>query len=261
MADAVDANASGHGPTIDRAGSHKVQGVADTVQGSDRRDVRAYRSKWLCGQRARGQRMSDSMTRVRQPIVKVITTAMLACLLAATPAVGRRPPGRGGHAAPARPARPRSSATPPPDPTTAAWQSTLASEGVAYTAGHGLGVYGSETVTLPALTSGSSGQLQRRGHRRRPGRVRRRAAATPCSPTSPPSASARSTATAYPSPALGQTAVTGASQTLDNTTAHSPRPAWPGCPASRGPIPFAAGTFGTPATAGGRRRPFTPVDR
>jgi hypothetical protein len=41
------------------------------------------------------------------------------------------------------------------DPTTAAWQSALTQEGVAYTEVTATGTYGSETVTLPALTTGS----------------------------------------------------------------------------------------------------------
>ena len=42
----------------------------------------------------------------------------------------------------------------PSDPTTAAWQSALTSEGVAYTEVTAAGAYGAETVTLPALTTG-----------------------------------------------------------------------------------------------------------
>jgi hypothetical protein len=43
------------------------------------------------------------------------------------------------------------------DPTTVAWATTLQSEGVPYTEVDGAGALGSETVTLPALTSGSTG--------------------------------------------------------------------------------------------------------
>src|ERR1035441_6848938 len=45
------------------------------------------------------------------------------------------------------------------DPTTAAWQSALSSEGVAYTSVTASGSYGAETVTLPALTTGSVGNF------------------------------------------------------------------------------------------------------
>src|ERR1700730_755140 len=40
-----------------------------------------------------------------------------------------------------------------PDPTTAAWQTALASEGVPYTLAVTSGVPGAETVTLPPLTA------------------------------------------------------------------------------------------------------------
>jgi hypothetical protein len=43
------------------------------------------------------------------------------------------------------------------DPTTAAWQSALASEGVSFTEVTAAGAVGSETVTLPALTTGANG--------------------------------------------------------------------------------------------------------
>src|SRR5664280_491779 len=45
------------------------------------------------------------------------------------------------------------------DPTTAAWQSALSSEGVAYTSVTATGASGSETVVLPALTTGSVGNF------------------------------------------------------------------------------------------------------
>ena len=45
------------------------------------------------------------------------------------------------------------------DPTTAAWQSALSQEGVAYTEVTATGTYGAETVTLPALTTGSVGNF------------------------------------------------------------------------------------------------------
>ena len=47
----------------------------------------------------------------------------------------------------------------PSDPTTAAWQSALNSEGVAYTMVTATGDYGVETVTLPALTTGGVGNF------------------------------------------------------------------------------------------------------
>ena len=45
------------------------------------------------------------------------------------------------------------------DPTTAAWESALTDEGVAYTEVTATGTYGAETVTLPALTTGTVGNF------------------------------------------------------------------------------------------------------
>src|SRR5664280_1383621 len=45
------------------------------------------------------------------------------------------------------------------EPTTAAWQSALSSEGVSYTLATATGAYGAETVTLPSLTTGSVGNF------------------------------------------------------------------------------------------------------
>ena len=196
------------------------------------------------------------MTRVRQPIVKVITTAVMASLLLATLlSVG---------------ARPAAAASPPQldlrvlligdtatqGTTTAAWESSLSSDGVAYTLVTASGSYSAETVTLPSLTSGSTGNFN--------GVVIADAPAG----FAPGQLNALSTyesqfgvrqidGSAYPSPALGQTAVSGASQTLDNTTASLTAAGLAGLPGLKGIVPFAAGTFGTPATADAGA-PFTP---
>ncbi len=45
------------------------------------------------------------------------------------------------------------------DPTTAAWPAALASEGVPYTEADATGGLGSETVTLPTLSSGTTGNF------------------------------------------------------------------------------------------------------
>ena len=196
------------------------------------------------------------MTRFRQPITKVITTTVMACLLAATLlSVGTRP---------------AAAASPPQldlrillvadaatqGSTSAAWQSTLSNDGVAYTLVNASGPYGSETVSLPSLSSGSTGNFN--------GVVI----------TDAPAGFAAGQlnalygyesqfgvrqidGSAYPSPALGQTAVAGASQTLDNTTASLTVAGLAGLPALKGTLPFAAGTFGTPATAE-TGSPFTP---
>ena len=59
------------------------------------------------------------------------------------------------------------------DPTTAAWAAALTSEGVPFTEVDATGTAGSEAVALPALTTGTTGQLQRRGVRRLAGEPRR----------------------------------------------------------------------------------------
>jgi len=140
------------------------------------------------------------------------------------------------------------------DPTTAAWQSALSSEGVNYTSVTAAGAYGSETVTLPALTTGATANFN--------GVVF----------ADSPSAFAAGQLTAldsfestfrvrqidgysYPSPALGQTDVTGAA--LDGTTAQLTAAGLAGLPALKGPVPFDTGTYGYPATADAGA-PFTP---
>ena len=80
------------------------------------------------------------------------------------------------------------------DPTTAAWQSALSQEGVPYTLATAAGTYGAETVTLPALTTGSTGNFNGVVIADSPfgfatGQL------TALDTTSPPSVSARSTAT------------------------------------------------------------------
>jgi hypothetical protein len=189
--------------------------------------------------------------------VKVITTAVMASLLTATLlSVGVRPAA--------------AAATPPQlalrvlligdtatqTGTTAAWQSTLSSDGVAYTTVMASGGYGAETVTLPALSSGSVGNFN--------GVVIADAPAGFAPGQLNALFSYESTfgvrqidGAAYPSPALGQTAVAGASQTLDNTTASLTAAGLAGLPGLKGIVPFAAGTFGTPATADAGA-PFTP---
>ncbi len=196
------------------------------------------------------------MTRVRKSIVNVVTAAVTVCLLAATLlAAGARPAG---------------AATPPQldlrvlvigdsatqDSTTAAWQSTLSADGVAYTLVTATGGYGSETVNLPALSSGSTGNFN--------GVVIADAPAGFAAGQLNALFSYESQfgvrqidGAAFPSPALGQTYVSGANQTLDNTTATLTTAGLAGLPALKGTLAFAAGTFGTPATADAGA-PFTP---
>src|SRR5664280_2717218 len=145
------------------------------------------------------------------------------------------------------------------DPTTAAWQSALSSEGVAYTSVTASGGYGAETVSLPALTTGSvgnfngvvladspagfaAGQLSALDTYESTYRVRQIDGYT------------------YPIPAQGITAVTSASTTLDNTTATLTAAGLAGLPGLKGTVPFDAGTYGVPASvvAGTIGAAFTP---
>src|SRR5664280_2742748 len=146
------------------------------------------------------------------------------------------------------------------DPTTAAWQSALSSEGVAYTVATAAGTtYGTETVALPALTTGSvgnfngvvfadspaafaAGQLSALDTYESTYRVRQIDGYT------------------YPIPAQGITAVTGAGTTLDNTTATLTAAGLAGLPGLKGTVPFDTGTYGVPASvvAGTIGAAFTP---
>ncbi len=108
------------------------------------------------------------------------------------------------------------------DPTTAAWSSALTDEGVAFTQATATGTYGAETVTLPALTTGSVGNFD--------------AVVIADSPAGFASGQLTSLFSyestyqvrqidgyTYPIPAIGETAVADASTTLDNTNGHPDR--------------------------------------
>ncbi len=140
------------------------------------------------------------------------------------------------------------------DPTTAAWQATLTNEGVPFTLATATGAYGSETVTLPTLSSGTTGNFD--------GVVI----------ADTPSAFAAGQLTAldtyeagfavrqvdgygYPSPTLGVADAT--SGALDGTTATLTAAGLAELPALKGPVPFATGTYGYPATVNAGA-PFTP---
>ncbi|MFI9383574.1 putative Ig domain-containing protein [Kutzneria sp. NPDC052558] len=140
------------------------------------------------------------------------------------------------------------------DPTTAAWQSALSGEGVAYTTATVSGAAGSQTVSLPALSTGAEGHFN--------------GVVIADSPTNF-AAGALDTlydyeaafgvrqvdGYMYPSPALGVTA--GPGGTLDNTTAQLTAAGRDQLPELKGPVPMDAGTYGYPATAVAGA-PFTP---
>ena len=141
------------------------------------------------------------------------------------------------------------------DPTTAAWQASLSSEGVPYTLATASGALGSETVTLPALSSGGIGNFN--------------GVVIADSPDflAPGQLSALDTYEStygvrqvdgymFPDPALGLTEVAGGA--LDNTTAQLTTTGISTFPELKGPIPIDSGTFGYTATpvAGA---PLTPL--
>ena len=140
------------------------------------------------------------------------------------------------------------------DPTTAAWQSALTSEGVPYTLVTAGGSAPNETVNLPALSSGGTGNFN--------GVV---IADSPADYASGQLAALDSYESSFgvrqvdgymfPSPALGVTDVTGGA--LDGTTATLTQAGLAAFGELKGPVPFDAGTFGYGATVNAGA-PYTP---
>jgi hypothetical protein len=142
----------------------------------------------------------------------------------------------------------------PSDVTTAAWQAALTSEGVPFTLVTASGTAPDETVTLPALSSGSTGNYN--------GVV---IADSPAD-YSAGSLSALDTYESsfgvrqvdgymFPSPSLGVTEVTGGA--LDGTTGRLTAAGLAAFPELKGPVPFDAGTFGYGAKVNDGA-PYTP---
>jgi hypothetical protein len=140
------------------------------------------------------------------------------------------------------------------DPTTAAWQSALTSEGVAFTEVTASGAYGAETVTLPALSTGTAGNFN--------GVV---IADSPFGFAAGQLTGLDAYESTYqvrqidgysfPSPLLGQTDVSGGELTI--TTATVTAAGLAGMPQLKGTIPIDSGSYGYPATADAGA-PFTP---
>ena len=142
------------------------------------------------------------------------------------------------------------------DPTTGAWEAALTSEGVPYTEATATGTVGSETVTLPALSSSStagnfngvviaddpadfaSGQLTALDTYESTFGVRQVDGYT------------------YPTPTLGQTFVS--SGALDGTTGTLTAAGLTAFPELKGPVPFDTGSFGYWSTVNSGA-PFTPL--
>ncbi|GAB2699886.1 hypothetical protein GCM10010442_17070 [Kitasatospora kifunensis] len=130
------------------------------------------------------------------------------------------------------------------DPTTTAWQNALDTEGVPYTLATSSGAIGSETVSLPALSSGTHGYYN--------GVV---IADSPSFFTAGQLSGLDSYESSfgvrqldgymYPSAALGMTAAGSGSVT---GTAQLTAPALAQLPELKGPVPFESGSYGYPAT-------------
>ncbi len=138
------------------------------------------------------------------------------------------------------------------DPTTGAWQSALSSEGVAYTLATATGSYGSETVTLPALTTGSVGNFNGVVVADSPAEF----AAGQLSALDTYEATFgvdQVDGSAYPY--LGETDVSAGA--LDGTTGQLTAAGLAALPELAGPVPFATGTYGYPSSVNAGA-PFTP---
>jgi hypothetical protein len=138
------------------------------------------------------------------------------------------------------------------DPTTAAWQSALTSQGVPFTSVTASGSYGSETVTLPALSSGSTGDYNGVIFADSPAAFS--ASALTALDTYESTFHVRQI-DGYSYPFLGETDATAGA--LDGTTGTLTSTALAQLPELKGPIPFDTGTYGYPATTNSGA-PLTP---
>ncbi|MGP8205489.1 MAG: hypothetical protein ACLQVK_05425, partial [Acidimicrobiales bacterium] len=131
------------------------------------------------------------------------------------------------------------------DVTTAAWESALTTEGVPYTEVDATGTSPSQTVTLPALSSGTTGYFD--------------GVVIADSPTDFAAGALTALDTyestfgvrqvdgyMYPDPNLGVTEASGGA--LDGTTGALTTAGLAAFPSLAGPLPFATGTYGYGAT-------------
>src|ERR1035438_7815755 len=126
------------------------------------------------------------------------------------------------------------------DPTTAAWQSALSSEGVAYTSVTASGSFGAETVSLPALTTGSVGNFNGVVLADSPAGFA--AGQLSALDTYESSYGVRQIdGYTYPIPAQGITEVSGGA--LDGTTATLTKAGLAALPGLKGTVPFDTGTY------------------
>ena len=99
------------------------------------------------------------MSRFRRSVYKVVTACVLVTLVIFTSLAVVAKPAAAATAPPELSLNVLLIGTGSTDPTTAAWQAALSSEGVSYTLATAAGTYGAETVTLPALTTVSVGNF------------------------------------------------------------------------------------------------------
>jgi hypothetical protein len=141
------------------------------------------------------------------------------------------------------------------DPTTGAWAAALANEGVPFTQVNAVGTVPSQTVTLPALSSGTTGNYN--------------GVVIADDPADFAAGQLTSLYTyestfgvrqvdgyAFPTPTTGQTFV--ASGALDGSTGTLTAAGLTAFPELKGPIPFDTGTFGYWSTVA-TGAPFTPI--
>ncbi len=138
------------------------------------------------------------------------------------------------------------------DPTTAAWASALSQEGVSYTEVTATGTYGAETVTLPTLSAGSVGDYNGVVIADSPAAFA--AGQLSALDTYESTFSVRQI-DGYTFPYLGITDASAGA--LDGTTGTLTAAGLSALPSLAGPIPFATGTYGYPATVTAGA-PFTP---
>jgi hypothetical protein len=140
------------------------------------------------------------------------------------------------------------------DVTTAAWQAALTSEGVPYTLVTATGTAPQETVTLPAMSSGGTGNYNGVVIADSPADYADGALAALDAYES--SFGVRQVdGYMFPSPALGVTSVTGGS--LDGTSGTLTTAGLAAFPELKGPVPFDYGSFGYGATVNAGA-PYTP---
>src|SRR6266567_218755 len=140
------------------------------------------------------------------------------------------------------------------DVTTTAWRAALDSEGVPYTLVTASGSAGSETISLPTLSSGTTGNYNGVVIADSPGDYAS-GALLPLYSYESAFAVRQVDGYMYPSPSLGVTETTGGP--LDGTTGTLTSAGLAAFPELKGPVPFDIGTYGYGAAVS-NGAPYTP---